>query len=133
MPSATIHFGNRQATSDASLAGAPSIAYNVVVDGAGAVRRRPGLGWWRGMAFRLRRPRRETASGTNTTLLSWRDNSKRFQHTRTIDLGSGATYDIQRELRSLGGYRRRQWRLTWPEGSDFTLAGAEETISLGTS
>lgn len=43
MPSASIVFGNQQATGDAPLAGAPELAYNVVTDGAGAVRRRPGI------------------------------------------------------------------------------------------
>lgn len=48
MPTETIHFGNRQQTGDSSLAGAPGVAFNVVVDGAGAVRRRPGLAEWDG-------------------------------------------------------------------------------------
>jgi hypothetical protein len=46
MPSAAITFGNQQATGDQALAGAPGLAYNVVVDGAGAVRRRPGIVAW---------------------------------------------------------------------------------------
>lgn len=48
MPSAAINFGNQQATGDQALAGAPGISYNVVVDGAGAVRRRPGIVAWDG-------------------------------------------------------------------------------------
>jgi hypothetical protein len=46
MPSAAISFGNQQATGDSPLAGAPGLSYNVVVDGAGAVRRRPGIVAW---------------------------------------------------------------------------------------
>lgn len=48
MPSEPIHFGNRQQTGDSPIAGAPSVAYNVVIDGTGAVRRRPGLAEWDG-------------------------------------------------------------------------------------
>jgi len=48
MPTDVIRFGNQQATGDSSLAGAPGLAYNVVVDGAGAVRRRPGIVAWDG-------------------------------------------------------------------------------------
>jgi hypothetical protein len=48
MPTAAINFGNRQATGDSPIAGAPGLAYNVVVDGSGAVRRRPGIVAWDG-------------------------------------------------------------------------------------
>lgn len=46
MPSEAIVFGNQQATGDSPLAGAPGLAYNVVMDAAGAVRRRPGIIAW---------------------------------------------------------------------------------------
>jgi hypothetical protein len=77
--------------------------------------------------------RRGTTPGPNYALLSWRDNTGPFQNVRRIDLGGGSDNVIQRELRSVGGYRRRQWKLTWPAESDFVLAGVEETISLGSS
>lgn len=43
MPTAPISFVNQQATGNESLGGAPGVAVNVVVDGTGAVRRRPGI------------------------------------------------------------------------------------------
>jgi len=48
MPSAPLMFGNQQASGDSPLAGASPFAVNVVVDGKGAVRRRPGISAWSG-------------------------------------------------------------------------------------
>lgn len=41
-------FGNAQASGDSILAGASPLAVNVLVDGKGAVRRRPGISAWSG-------------------------------------------------------------------------------------
>jgi hypothetical protein len=41
-------FGNAQASGDSILAGASPLAVNVLVDGKGAVRRRPGISAWAG-------------------------------------------------------------------------------------
>lgn len=46
MPSKPIMFGSNQQSGDQQLAGASPLAVNVVVDGAGAVRRRPGIAAW---------------------------------------------------------------------------------------
>lgn len=43
MPAQPIIFGNRQESGDERLAGASPVAVNVVVDGKGTVRRRPGV------------------------------------------------------------------------------------------
>lgn len=48
MPSKQIFFGNDQRSGDQQLAGASPLAINVLVDGAGAVRRRPGISAWSG-------------------------------------------------------------------------------------
>lgn len=48
MPTNLINFGPNQASGDQQIAGAMPLAYNVVVDGKGAVRRRPGLSAWEG-------------------------------------------------------------------------------------
>jgi len=48
MSEARLMFGNRQASGDSALAGAPALAINVLVDGKGAVRRRPGISAWDG-------------------------------------------------------------------------------------
>lgn len=46
MPAKLITFGPNQASGDQQLAGASPLAINVVMDGAGAIRRRPGIGVW---------------------------------------------------------------------------------------
>ena len=48
MPTAQLNFGNNLASGDSSLAGASPFAFNVLVDGKGAVRRRPGISAWAG-------------------------------------------------------------------------------------
>jgi len=48
MSEAALNFGSRQASGDAELAGASPLAVNVLVDGKGAVRRRPGISSWSG-------------------------------------------------------------------------------------
>lgn len=48
MPAGSLIFGNAQASGDQELAGASPLAVNVVTDGAGAVRRRPGIRAWSG-------------------------------------------------------------------------------------
>jgi hypothetical protein len=83
--------------------------------------------------LRLTFRRSSTAASPSYALLSWRNDTGPFEEPRRIDLGSGTDYTIQRELRTLGGYRRRQWQLTWPPEADFVLAGAEEEFSLGSS
>ncbi len=44
MPTADISFANKQGTGLQELAGSPGVAMNVMVDQAGAIRRRPGIG-----------------------------------------------------------------------------------------
>lgn len=46
MPTEVISFGPNQASGDQQIAGAMPIAYNVLIDGAGAIRRRPGITQW---------------------------------------------------------------------------------------
>lgn len=48
MATAQLFFGNDQRSGDQQLAGASPLAVNVVVDGTGAVRRRPGISAWDG-------------------------------------------------------------------------------------
>lgn len=48
MPTAPMFFGNNQESGDQALAGASALAINVLIDGKGAVRRRPGLSMWTG-------------------------------------------------------------------------------------
>lgn len=48
MPTEKIFFGNDQRSGDHELAGASPLAINVLVDGQGTVRRRPGISAWDG-------------------------------------------------------------------------------------
>ena len=48
MPTQPIPFVNDQKSGDQELAGASTLAINVVTDGAGTVRRRPGISAWSG-------------------------------------------------------------------------------------
>lgn len=48
MPAAPLLFGNNQQSGDQELGGASPLAINVVTDGVGAVRRRPGISAWDG-------------------------------------------------------------------------------------
>lgn len=48
MPTARLKLGNVQASGDSELAGAAPLAINVLMDGRGAVRRRPGISAWSG-------------------------------------------------------------------------------------
>jgi len=48
MPTAPIIFGDVQESGDQQLAGASPLAVNVLTDGKGAVRRRPGISAWSG-------------------------------------------------------------------------------------
>ncbi len=46
MPTVMLNFGNNQESGESVLMGASPLAINVLVDGKGAVRRRPGLSAW---------------------------------------------------------------------------------------
>lgn len=48
MPAGKINFGNNQESSNDPLTGSSPLAINVVVDGGGAVKRRPGITTWSG-------------------------------------------------------------------------------------
>lgn len=64
MPAAQLFFGNNQQSGNQQLAGASPLAFNVVTDGAGAVRRRPGLATWSGFPEEI--PVAEPIAGMNS-------------------------------------------------------------------
>lgn len=84
-------------------------------------------------SLRLTFKRGSSASTEPHVLLSWRDNLGAFGNPRRIGLGTTGDYVFTRELRSLGGYRRRQWRIEFTGSADFVFAGAEETFSIGSN
>lgn len=65
-------------------------------------------------------------------LLSWRDDpNKPFGNPRRVSLGTVGAAGMTKELRTLGIYRSRQWRVEFTGDSEFVLARVEETFSTG--
>lgn len=64
-------------------------------------------------------------------LLSWRDSQGAFCAPLRLGLGFVGDPIFTIEVRSLGIYRARQWKLEFTDAADFVLARAEETFSIG--
>lgn len=63
--------------------------------------------------------------------ISWRDDLGAFCSPIRVSLGvTGDSYPVV-ELRSLGTYRRRQWKFEFSDAADLVLASARETFSVG--
>lgn len=86
-------------------------------------------------ALRLTMQRGATAEGDDEpqVLLSWRDDGGEYCDPLAIGLGTDADKEFTVELRSLGVYRRRQWRLVYSGAAEWVLAGAEEEFDVLTS
>jgi hypothetical protein len=63
-------------------------------------------------------------------LLSWRDDLGDFCDPIRLGLGTTGDNVFTIPLRSLGSYRRREWKMEFTDAADFVLAGAEETFSI---
>lgn len=61
-----------------------------------------------------------------TAILSWRDDEDEWSPGIEVGLGDPGDRNPVVVLRSLGTYRRRQWRIDYDGLSEFTLAGATE-------
>lgn len=83
-------------------------------------------------AVRLTMRRGATADGDDepVALLSWRDDGGAFGDPVPIGLGTGEDREFTVELRSLGVYRRRQWRLVYSGSAEWVLAAAEEDLEV---
>lgn len=62
--------------------------------------------------------------------VSWRDDTGAFCSPSVLDLGRAGDYEPTLELRSLGSYRRRQWRLEYTSDAGFTFVGAREQFQV---
>lgn len=62
--------------------------------------------------------------------VSWRDDLGAFCTPSTLDLGNAGDYNPTLELRSLGQYRRRQWRIVYTADAGFTFVGAREQFQV---
>jgi hypothetical protein len=74
----------------------------------------------------LRMTWRGTPSTDTSATLEWRDDGGSWEHPRQIEIG----YNSEVILRSLGVYRRRQWRVTFSGQNELVLARAEEEYEL---
>lgn len=79
---------------------------------------------------KLCRALRMSWRGTPTTdtevFIQWRDDNGPWEPQRQVEIG----YNSECILRSLGVYRRRQWRITFQSDSELVLARAEEEFEL---
>lgn len=69
-------------------------------------------------------------AGEPVALLSWRDDGGPWNPSMEIGLGTSGDYDPVVELRSLGIYRRREWKLEFSGAEDFVLVGATEEFDF---
>lgn len=74
--------------------------------------------------------RGHTDSSAAQVLLSWRDNLGGFIGPKVIHLANTSEI-FTVELRTLGYYRARQWKMEFTDAADFVLARAEETFTVG--
>jgi hypothetical protein len=71
-----------------------------------------------------------TASADSKVLLSWRDAPGAFCAPLEVSLGALGDTEIVVELRSLGTYRRRQWRFEFSGPEDLALVGMSEEFDV---
>lgn len=69
-------------------------------------------------------------SGQPTASLYWRDDGGAWSAPMLIGLGASGDYDPVIELRSLGVYRRREWKLEFSGAEEFVLVSATEEFEL---
>jgi hypothetical protein len=74
--------------------------------------------------------RGHTSSSAAQVLLSWRDDLGAWLGPKVIPLNDTKPI-FTREIRSLGYYRARQWRMEFTNAADFVLARAEESYTVG--
>lgn len=70
------------------------------------------------------------ASADTKVLLSWRDQPGAFGAPLEVSLGALGDTEIMVELRSLGVYRRRQWRFEYSGAEDLALVGMTEDFTI---
>lgn len=74
--------------------------------------------------------RRGRASTTNLGTLEWRDGTGGWNGPLHIDFGTSGDNYIVKEFRSLGTYRRRQWRFTFSNSEELSLVKVTETFDI---
>lgn len=87
-------------------------------------------------ALRLRFKRGVGAIGQNPPpkcQLFWRDDLGPWEDPEELDMGDADDVAPTIELRSLGRYRERQWKLRMSDSVPLTLIDVEETFEMGTT
>lgn len=82
------------------------------------------------VSVRLALRRGQTTTGEPRALLSWRDSLGPWEAPIPISLGVSGDTDIVVELRSLGIYRRRQWRFSFDGTAELVLVAATEEFDV---
>lgn len=72
----------------------------------------------------------ETTTTAPVIRVSWRDDLGAFCQPIVISLGTAGDYITVKELRSLGTYRRRQWKFEMTDAAELLLASAEEVFNI---
>lgn len=83
--------------------------------------------WCRAVHLALRRGE---GAGTGRILLSWRDDTGAFGAPIPVDLGPSGDREPVVSLRSLGTYRRRQWKIEFSGEDQLVLAGVQEDYDV---
>jgi hypothetical protein len=75
---------------------------------------------------------REEPAGTEPAyvLVSWRDDGGPWGYPRRVSLGTSGYRGVVGQLRSLGVYRRRQWRFEFAGSEELVLASATEEFEV---
>lgn len=83
------------------------------------------------VSLRLALQRGQTqATSEPVALLSWRDDEGPFIDPIEVSLGASGDRAVVAELRSLGVYKRRQWRFEFSGSEELVLAGAMEEFEV---
>lgn len=74
--------------------------------------------------------RRGSSSSSSLGRIEWRDDSGAWNEPLVIDTGVTGDNHCVREVRSLGTYRRRQWRFTFSDSVNLSLLKVTETFDI---
>lgn len=81
----------------------------------------------RGLKFAIRRG---SSSAASLGRIEWRDDTGPWNGPIYIDTGATGDNNCVREIRSLGAYRRRQWRWTFSDSANLSLLKVTESFDI---
>jgi len=80
--------------------------------------------------FRFKRGQTSQGSTAPVVVISYRDDLGAFRVQRRASLGVAGDYNPVIDLRSLGTYRQRQWKIEFTAASELSFVGAEEEFEV---